>query len=151
MRKLMTMACAMIMAAAVNASEVVTVEFNEARVNIPARVRFVQGESYGFSVAAKDSIIAKAVRCTVKDGVLRMNFGNALQPGESKYDAKKGIHYYGVNAGSQVLSGEASDDLVITVVAPEMPKFRTNSDYVATTVKNVEEAGKGSSALTMSE
>ena len=60
MRKLMTMACAMIMAAAANASEVVTVEFGEARVNVPARVRFVQGENYGFSVAAKDSVIAKA-------------------------------------------------------------------------------------------
>lgn len=151
MRKLMTMACAMIMAAAANASEVVTVEFGEARVNVPARVRFVQGENYGFSVAAKDSVIAKAVRCSVKDGVLRMNFGNALQPGETKYDAKKGVYYYGVNSDSQVLPAETADDLVITVVAPEMPKFKTNSDYVATTVKKVEEAGKSRSALTMNE
>ena len=104
MRKLMTMACAMIMAAAANASEVVTVEFGEARVNVPARVRFVQGENYGFSVAAKDSVIAKAVRCSVKDGVLRMNFGNALQPGETKYDAKKGVYYYGVNSDSPINS-----------------------------------------------
>ena len=78
MKKLMTMVSAMMMVAAVNASEVATVAFNEARVNVPARVRFVKGDNYGFSVEAKDSVIARAVRCTVKDGVLRLSFGNAL-------------------------------------------------------------------------
>lgn len=82
MKKLMTMVSAMMMVAAVNASEVATVAFNEARVNVPARVRFVKGENYGFSVEAKDSVIARAVRCSVKDGVLRLSFGNALKPGD---------------------------------------------------------------------
>lgn len=45
MKKLMTMVSAMMMVAAVNASEVVTVAFNEARVSVPARVRFVKGEN----------------------------------------------------------------------------------------------------------
>jgi len=49
MKKLMTMVSAMMMVAAVNASEVATVAFNEARVNVPARVRFVKGDNYGFS------------------------------------------------------------------------------------------------------
>ena len=66
MKKLMTMVSAMMMVAAVNASEVTTVAFNEARVNVPARVRFVKGDNYGFSVEAKDSVIARAVRCSVK-------------------------------------------------------------------------------------
>ena len=44
MKKLMTMVSAMMMVAAVNASEVTTVAFNEARVNVPARVRFVKGK-----------------------------------------------------------------------------------------------------------
>ena len=103
MKKLMTMVSAMMMVAAVNASEVVTVAFNEARVSVPARVRFVKGENYGFSVEAKDSVIARAVRCSVKDGVLRLSFGNALQPGESKFDAKKGVYYYGVNPTNRSL------------------------------------------------
>ena len=147
MKKLMTMVSAMMMVAAVNASEVTTVAFNEARVNVPARVRFVKGDNYGFSVEAKDSVIARAVRCSVKDGVLRLSFGNALQPGESKFDAKKGV-----NPTNQVFVGEnGEDDMVITVVAPDMPKFKTSSDYVAVTVKAVEEAGNSRAALTMNE
>lgn len=152
MKKLMTMVSSMMMVAAVNASEVATVAFNEARVNVPARVRFVKGENYGFSVEAKDSVIARAVRCTVKDGVLRLSFGNALKPGESKFDAKKGVYYYGVNPTNHVFVGEnGEDDMVITVVAPDMPKFKTSSDYVAVTVKAVEEAGNSRAALTMNE
>lgn len=53
MKKLMTMVSAMMMVAAVNASEVATVAFNEARVNVPARVRFVKGGNYGFSVESQ--------------------------------------------------------------------------------------------------
>lgn len=152
MKKLMTMVSAMMMVAAVNASEVVTVAFNEARVSVPARVRFVKGENYGFSVEAKDSVIARAVRCSVKDGVLRLSFGNALQPGESKFDVKKGVHYYGVNPTNQLLVAEdIEEDMVITVVAPGMPKFKTSSDYVAVAVKAVEEVGNSRAALTMNE
>ena len=62
MKKLMTMVSAMMMVAAVNASEVTTVAFNEARVNVPARVRFVKGDNYGFSVEAKDSVINSTPR-----------------------------------------------------------------------------------------
>ncbi len=152
MKKLMTMVGAIMMVAAVNASEVTTVPFSEARVNVPARVRFVQGENYGFSVEAKDSIVAKTVRCSVKDGVLQFSLGSALQPGESRFDEKKGVHYYGVNKTNQVYAnGNDENEMVITVVAPDMPKFRTSSDYVAVTVKAVEEARKNQSVLSMNE
>ena len=43
MKKLMTMVSAMMMVAAVNASEVVSVAFYVARGSVPARVRFVKG------------------------------------------------------------------------------------------------------------
>ena len=112
----------------------------------------MKGENYGFSVEAKDSVIARAVRCSVKDGVLRLSFGNALQPGESKFDVKKGVHYYGVNPTNQLLVAEdIEEDMVITVVAPDMPKFKTSSDYVAVAVKAVEEVGNSRAALTMNE
>ena len=50
MKKFMMMACAMIMALAANAREVNTVAFSKAVVNVPARVRFVKGDNYGFMV-----------------------------------------------------------------------------------------------------
>ncbi len=148
----MTMVGAIMMAAAANASEVVTVAFNEARVNIPARVRFVQSEGYGFSVEAKDSIVARAVRCTVKDGIIRFSLGNSLQPGETRYDAKKGVYYYGVNKGNLVLANDSeTENIVITVMAPDMPVFRTSADYVAVSVKAVEEARKDETSLSLNE
>ena len=62
------------------------------------------------------------------------------------------MYYYGVNPTNQVFVGEnGEDDMVITVVAPDMPKFKTSSDYVAVTVKAVEEAGNSRAALTMNE
>ena len=152
MRKLVNMLAVAMMAATANANEVTTVAFNEARVNIPARVRFVKGENYGFSVEAKDSIIAKAVRCSVKDGVLRMSFGNALAPGETRYDARKNVYYYGVNEEGQILLDQNEEnDLVITVVAPEMPKLKTSSNFVAITVDAAKEASKNRKALSMNE
>lgn len=136
MKKLMIMVGVMVMTAATKASEVTTVAFNETRVNVPATVRFVQGDDYGFSVEAKDSIIARSVRCTVKDSVLTINMGNALQPGESKFDAKKGVYYYGVNATNQVLADEENgSEMVITVIAPELPKLAVSGDYEAVSVK----------------
>lgn len=152
MKKFMTMACAIIMAVAANASRVTTVAFSEARVNVPARVRFVKGDDYGFKVEAKDPVVAKSMRCSVKDGVLRIGFGNSLQPGTSTFDAKKNIYYYGINASGQVLSDDNMvDEIVITVVAPETPVFKTSADYVAVTVKTVEETQKTTGTLTMNE
>lgn len=136
MKNLMIMASAVMMAAAANASEVNTVAFKETRVNLPARVRFVKGNDYGFNVEAKDSLMARNVQCSVKDGVLRITYGNKMQPGESKYDVKKNVHYYGVNATGQNLSnGHENEEMVITVIAPDMPKLRTSADYVAVSVK----------------
>ena len=148
----MTMVCAMMMVAAVNASEVSTVAFNKALFSVAARVRFVKGENYGFSVEAKDSVIARSVRCSVKEGVLRLSYGNALKPGETKFDARKGVHYYGVNPTNQILTAEdIEEDMVITVVAPEVPKFQTSPDFVAVTVKAVEGDGNSRTAETMDE
>ena len=131
MKKLMTMVGAIMMAASVNASEVETVAFNEARVNIPARVRFIQGENYGFSVSAKDSIVARCIRCTVKDGVIRFSLGNSLQPGETRYDAKKGVHFYGVNKGNLVLNDDRETLLVAEVlkVLDEEDVFLLNTAF----------------------
>lgn len=151
MRKLLMLASAMIMVAAVNASEVMTVAFNKTRVDVPARVRFIKGDNYGFSVEARDSVIARSVRCTVKNGVLRFSFGSAIQPGDVRYDAKKNVYYYGVNKMNMVLTDEnESEDLVITVVAPEMPEVKVPMDYIAVSKEAVDAVKNDNTVLTMS-
>lgn len=149
MKKFMMMACAMIMALAANAREVNTVAFSKAVVNVPARVRFVKGDSYGFMVDGNDSVLVRSVQCSVKDGVLRFSFGRTVEPGVVKFDAKRDTYYYGMNTSSQDISDEHVDDqLLITVVSPEIPVVRTSSDYVAVAVKAVEEARKSDVVLT---
>jgi len=69
---MMILASAIMMAAAANAERVETASFNEVRVNVPARVRIIAGETYGVSINAQDSITAGAVRMNVKDGVLKL-------------------------------------------------------------------------------
>ena len=78
--------------------------------------------------------------------------GNSLQPGETRYDAKKGVYYYGVNKGNLVLANDSeTENIVITVMAPDMPVFRTSADYVAVSVKAVEEARKDETSLSLNE
>lgn len=140
MKKLMTMACAMIMAIAANASEVVTVAFNKTSVNVPARVRFVKGDMYGFRVESKDAVLARALQCSVKDGVLRFTFGETVAPGESKYDAKKNTFFYGVNNnGDAALSENVEEDLVITITSPVLPEFNTSADFITETVTEIKD------------
>ena len=93
MRKLMVMACAIMMAIAANAKVVKTVPFTGVQVNVPARVLFLQGDTCAFSVKDSDFIVARTIQCSVKDGVLRFKYGMSAQPGEVKYDAKKDIYY----------------------------------------------------------
>ena len=54
-----------------------------------------------------------------------------------------------MSTSSQGISDESVDEqLLITVVSPEVPVVRTSSDYVAVAVKAVEEARKSDVALT---
>ncbi|MCD8318932.1 MAG: hypothetical protein LUC45_08940 [Paraprevotella sp.] len=150
MKKLMIMASAIMMAVAAKAGEVNTVAFNETRVDVPARVRFVKGDNYGFQVDAKDSIVARSLRCVVKNGVLRISAGNSLQPGETKYDPKKGAYYYGVNHDGEVYRNASDDDTtLITIYSPAMPKVTTSSDYVAEAVKEADNTAADKNMLTM--
>lgn len=116
MKKMMIMVCAIMMAAAANAKRVETVSFDEVRVNVPARVRVVAGETYGVNVAAQNELVSASIRCTVKDGVLYIStrdVENLIKNGES---------------------------LHITVVAPENVKVSVGRDMQAmSTLKNFDE------------
>ena len=60
MKKMMTMACAALIAISANAqcnetkNEVKTIPFTQTKIDVPARVNFVVGDRFGFSVEAGD-------------------------------------------------------------------------------------------------
>lgn len=150
MKKIMTLVSAIIMVTATNAKGVTTVPFKGTRVSVPARVRFVKGDTYAFSVEAKDSILARSLQCSVKDGVLCFKFGNAPQAGDIKYDAKKDVYYYGVAAKERDFNND-EEQFVITVMSPELPTVKTSSDFDAVPVKPVSPAITDELALSVNK
>lgn len=73
MKKMMMMVGAAMMGASSFAVETSNVmPFEDVRVNVPARVRFVQGDSYKVDVESEDTLVASGIRVSVKDGVLRI-------------------------------------------------------------------------------
>lgn len=72
MKKIMTLASAIMMVAAANAEINNTAAFNEVKVSVPARVRVIKGEKYGVSVKAEEEFQASAVTYTVENGMLKL-------------------------------------------------------------------------------
>lgn len=70
MKKIMTLASAIMMVAAANAEINNTAAFNEVKVSVPARVRVIKGEKYGVTVKAEEDFQASVVKYTVEDGKL---------------------------------------------------------------------------------
>lgn len=104
MKKMMILVSAIMMVANVNAKSVETASFNEVRVNVPARLRIVSGDSYSVSIAASDVQVANAIRADVKDGVLSLTTRNIEE------------------------LGEAVNSLTITVVTPSEPTLTMGAD-----------------------
>lgn len=112
MKKMMILVSAIMMVANVNAKSVETASFNEVRVNVPARLRIIAGDSYSVNIAASDEHIAKAIRADVKDGVLSLTTRNIEE------------------------LGEAVNSLCITVVTPKEPTLTMGADVLAAEVRN---------------
>lgn len=111
MKKMMILVSAIMMVANANAKSVETASFSEVRVNVPARIRIVAGDSYGVSIAASDDQIANAIRANVKDGVLSLTTRNIEE------------------------LGEAVNSLCITVVTPSEPTLTMGTDVQIATRK----------------
>ena len=99
MKKLMILVSAIMMVATANAKRVETSSFNEVRVDVPARVRIVVGDTYCVNITAANKYIEDAVRAKVKDGILTLNVRDLEQLGDS------------------------TNSLRITIVTPVAPKF----------------------------
>jgi len=115
MKKIMTMVSAIMMVATMNAENVATEAFTETKVNVPARVRFVKGETYSFSVESENKIVAESVKAAVKNGILSFSLANGLSMEEA-----------------------SENDLTIVITAPGMPDFKTSRELKATNVKKAD-------------
>ncbi len=72
MKKMMILVSAIMMALAARSENMNLNPFEGVNVNVPARVRFVYGETYGVDIQATDSIAASGIRWSVEDGVLKI-------------------------------------------------------------------------------
>lgn len=73
MKKMFILISAIMMAASnANAKNVETAPFTGVCINVPARVKVIQGDNYEVNVITKDSLVEKKVQCVVVDGVLRI-------------------------------------------------------------------------------
>lgn len=111
MKKMMILASAIMMAATANAKRVETASFDEVRVNVPARVRIIAGDTYSVNVAAQNEMVASTVRYEVKDGVLKINSRDI----------------------DELMQSEES--LHITIVAPKELKLTIGRDMEAMNVR----------------
>ncbi len=73
MKKMMITLAAIMMAVSMNAKNENVAPFEGVKVNVPVRVRFVYGTDYSLDIQAADSLVASALRWTVKDGVLKIS------------------------------------------------------------------------------
>ncbi len=97
MKKMMMMVGAAMMSASSFALETSNVlPFEDVRVNVPARVRFVHGESYKVDVESADTLAASGIRVNVKDGVLRI---------------------------TSIDANEAQSEVFVTIMSPVEPKL----------------------------
>lgn len=97
MKKMMMMVGAAMMGASSFAVETSNVmPFEDVRVNVPARVRFVQGDSYKVDVESEDTLAASGIRVSVKDGVLRI---------------------------TSIDGDETQSEVFVTIVSPKQPKL----------------------------
>ncbi|MCD8304690.1 MAG: DUF2807 domain-containing protein [Prevotellaceae bacterium] len=102
MKKIIILACALVMSAATFAKSDCKVNaFDKVSVNVPVRVRFVKGDTYSVNVRSTNEQDASALRLNVKDGTLRISS-----------------------------LGSLSDDsnICVTIVSPRLPQLSLGRD-----------------------
>lgn len=141
MKRLLTLALSLVMTAATYAQEVETLPFNEVKMDIPARLRIVEGESYGFTVETDDEELAGKMECALKEGVISFSFkkGESLAAAEaaSYYDSKAMSHIYHVRPFVHGVHSSVNgrEEILITISAPSVPLVKTSAGLEAVAVK----------------
>lgn len=101
---MMILVSAIMMAATAYAKNIETKPFEGVKVNVPARVRVLSGESYEMDVRSTDSIAASKILWSIDKGVLTIRLRDGL-------------------------TEEEMSKLCITIVAPVEPKLTVGRDY----------------------
>ncbi len=105
MKKMMFLVSAIMMTLTASAENMNVNPFEDVNVNVPARVRFVYGETYGVDIQAADSLVASGIRWSVKDGVLKIR---------------------------NIDTNETLNDVCITIVSPKAPKLSVGRNMEVT-------------------
>ena len=104
MKKMMILVSAIMMVATGNAKNVEMMPFEGVDVNVPACVRFVNGENYEMGVRSKDSIAAQNIEWSIENGVLKI---------KSRHEVED----------------NRQTNVCITIVSPVEPKLTVGRDY----------------------
>ena len=105
MKKMMILVSTIMMVATSNAKNVETKPFEGVDVNVPACVRFINGENYEMGVRSTDSIAARNILWSIENGVLKIRSRRTMREDEQKAN------------------------VCITIVSPVEPKLTVGRDY----------------------
>lgn len=115
MKKMMILVSTIMMVATGYAKENVEMKpFEGVNVNVPARVRFVNGENYEMGVRSTDSVAANNIQWTVENGVLNIS---------SRYE----------------LADEDKANICITIVSPIEPKLTVGRNFEVAESRGIRE------------
>ncbi len=81
-------------------------QFFTTMINVPAKVQFVEGETYSVEVKAQDEEVAKGVKYQVVGGVLFIYLSNGME--------------------AQYLN---SEDITIVISTPKTTEVKTSKDF----------------------
>jgi len=104
MKKMMILVSAIMMVATGKTKNVEMMPFEGVDVNVPACVRFVNGENYEMGVRSNDSIAAQNIEWSIENGVLKIR---------SRHE----------------VTDNRQTNVCITIVSPVEPKLTVGRDY----------------------
>ena len=113
MKKMMILVSIIMMVAAGYAKNVEMMPFEGVNVNVPACVRFVNGDNYEMGVRSNDSIAAQNIEWSIENGVLK------------------------ITTRREVTENEQAN-VCITIVSPVEPKLTVGRDYEVASRKGLQ-------------
>ena len=111
MKKMMILVSAIMMVASSYADNVETKPFEGVDVNVPVRIRFVNGQNYEMGVRSNDSIAARNILWSIENGVLK------------------------IRSRRSMTEDDQNANVCITIVSPVEPKLTVGRNFEVSSLK----------------